>query len=152
MLFAAPVWAQTDSPADAPKPDRASQMEKRHADMLKRFDKNGDGKLDDEEKAAAKEMMKNNADHPGQPGGAMREQLLKRFDKDGDGQLNDEERAEAKKAGEEFMKAHGGPGGAGGGKMREEIMKRFDKNGDGQLDESERAAAREAMQKRRAGQ
>ena len=40
----------------------AEEMQKQ---MLKRFDKDGDGKLNDEEKAAAKEAMKNRAEgHP----------------------------------------------------------------------------------------
>ena len=75
-----------------------------HAEILKRFDKDGDGKLNDTERAAAKKAHEERGGRPGQPGGGdgkMREEILKRFDKDGDGKLNEEERAAAKKAHEE---------------------------------------------------
>ncbi|HMC26338.1 MAG TPA: hypothetical protein VKM56_00950 [Verrucomicrobiae bacterium] len=38
----------------APKKDKAA----RHAELLKKYDKNGDGKLDESEKAAMKEDLK----------------------------------------------------------------------------------------------
>ena len=47
--------------------------------MIKKFDKDGDGKLSEEERAAVREEMK------GRKG-----ELLAKFDKDGDGELNDE--------------------------------------------------------------
>jgi hypothetical protein len=113
--------------------------------LLERFDLNGDGQLDESERAALREEMAN------RPGAArMREEILKRFDKNGDGQLDEAERAEFQKFREARMREGGGPGGPGGPRMREELRKRADKNGDGQIDESERAAAREAMKKRRA--
>ena len=56
---------------------------KRRAKILKRFDKNGDGKLDKSEKAAAK---------------AMRAKKIKKFDTDGDGKLSKTERQAAKAA------------------------------------------------------
>ena len=40
----------------APKKDKAA----RHAELLKKYDKNGDGKLDESEKAAMKEDLKKN--------------------------------------------------------------------------------------------
>ena len=46
--------------------------------MLKEHDKDGDGKLSDEERKAAHE--------------ARHERMVKEFDKDGDGKLSDEER------------------------------------------------------------
>ncbi|MBC8116582.1 MAG: hypothetical protein H7062_19490 [Candidatus Saccharimonas sp.] len=77
------------------------------AEILKRFDKDGDGKLNDTERAAAKKAHEERGGRPGKPGqpgggdGKLREEILKRFDKDGDGKLNDEERAAAKKAHDE---------------------------------------------------
>ena len=50
-------------------------------EMVKKFDKDGDGKLSDEEKAAAKTEME-----------AKRAEMHKEFDKDGDGKLSDDER------------------------------------------------------------
>lgn len=83
------------------------------AEVLKRFDKDGDGKLNETERAAAKKAHDERGGGPGQPGGngkpgagkpgdgKMKEELLKRFDKDGDGKLNEAERAAAMKAREE---------------------------------------------------
>ena len=62
--------------------------------MIKRFDKNGDGKLSDDEKAEAQKALK------GKKGAARPAKLteaLKKFDADGDGKLSDEEKATAKK-------------------------------------------------------
>ena len=74
------------------------------AEILKRFDKDGDGKLNDAERAAAKKAHDEKGGRPGQAGGGdgkHREEIVKRFDKDGDGKLNDQERAAAKKAHDE---------------------------------------------------
>ena len=79
------------------------------AEVLKRFDKDGDGKLNETERAAAKKAREERGGRPGQPGGGgkpggdgkMKDEILKRFDKDGDGKLNEAEREAAKKAREE---------------------------------------------------
>lgn len=83
-------------------------------EMMKRFDKDGDGQLSEEERTAMREAMaaqfgnRQGARGEGQPGAAAnegqpegarsqnrpnREEMMKRFDKNGDGQLDDEERA-----------------------------------------------------------
>ena len=76
------------------------------AEILKRFDKDGDGKLNDTERAAAKKAHEEKGGRPGQAGGdagdgKLREEIIKKFDKDGDGKLNEQERAAAKKVHEE---------------------------------------------------
>lgn len=156
--------------ADDAKPNRPAKGEgpSREA-VLKKFDKNGDGTLDDSEKAAAKaEFAKNRPDaagagkpgerKPGQGGPAGRldpekmKELIKKFDKNGDGTLDGAEKEAAR---EEFMKLRGGAGKPGDGKpgaggpggrpdpeKMKELIAKFDKNGDGKLDESEREAAR----------
>ena len=150
-LGANPAFAQTDAKPEAPKADKSGQMEQRQQERLKRFDKNGDGQLDETEKAAMKEAMKlergprgagdigslggGAAAEPAPGGDRFVRELLKRFDKDGDGKLDAAELAELIK-----NRAGGGPG-APGGRMREQMTKMFDKNGDGVLDESERAEA-----------
>ena len=48
------------------------------------FDKDGDGELNEEERAEARKTME-----------ARRKEALKKFDKDGDGKLNEEERKAA---------------------------------------------------------
>ena len=63
----------------------------------KRFDKDGDGKLNDAERAAAKAAMGNRK--PGEGGPLSKEQmaeLVKKYDKDGDGRLNEAEKTAAR--------------------------------------------------------
>jgi len=89
-------------------------------EVIAKFDKDGDGKLNDDEKAEAKathkkEMLeKFDADKDGKLNddekAAMREEvkkkMLEKFDKDGDGKINEDERAEMRKT----MPPHpGGP-------------------------------------------
>ncbi|MCE9526268.1 MAG: EF-hand domain-containing protein [Planctomycetales bacterium] len=62
--------------------------------MIKRFDKNGDGKLSDEEKAEAQKALKGKK---GEARPAKLTEAMKKFDADGDGKLSDEEKAVAKK-------------------------------------------------------
>ena len=96
-------------------------------ELLKKFDKDGDGKLNDAERAELRKAMASK-------GGARRlpPQLMKKFDKDGDGKLNEDERAEMRKA----MEAR-----------RKEFIAKFDKDGDGKLNEDERKAAMAARPK-----
>jgi Ca2+-binding EF-hand superfamily protein len=154
-LCAIPALAQTETKPAPAKADTSGQMEKRRQEMLKRFDVNGDGKLDDAEKAVMKEALKQEKTLRGSgdigsqggtaepaPGGEGRgdlfiRELLKRFDKDGDGKLDAAELAELIKN----RASLGGGQGAPGARFREQMMKMFDKNGDGVLDETERAAA-----------
>ncbi len=120
--------------------------EMRQKMILKRFDKDGDGQLNAEEKEAAEGAKKD---------------IMKKFDKDGDGQLGPEERKafmeERRKAmggpegkggpegnGGPALREGGGPGGRQGPGMnpeaREMMMKKFDKDGDGKLNDEERKA------------
>src|SRR5262245_52195488 len=48
------------------------------SEILKKYDKNGDGKLDEEERAAARKDRE--------------QEMLKKYDKNGDGKLDDTER------------------------------------------------------------
>jgi len=77
--------------------------------ILQRFDKDGDGKLNDEERA---EFEKARARRNRQNGGHRQagSRILQRYDKDGDGKLNEEERAAFEKA----RRQHGGSRRAGG--------------------------------------
>ena len=116
-------------------------------DWMKRFDRDGDGKLDDAERAAAKEILMKEqptatsvdatSERPGPE--AMRTRLLEMFDQNKDGRLDDYEVATAMKAVEER-----------GGRMRDELVKRFDRNGNGQLDDDERMAAQKFLKERTA--
>ena len=67
--------------------------------MLEKFDKNGDGKLDaDEKKAAREEFQKKMQDRIGEGGEGFKKKLLEKFDKNGDGQLDPEEMKAAREA------------------------------------------------------
>lgn len=84
------------------KPKRAEVREK----LLQKFDKNGNGQLDPDEREAAKEAMQKRREQgggKGQAGQAARaperhRKLLEKFDTDGDGKLSETERAAAKEA------------------------------------------------------
>lgn len=62
-----------------------------HAAMLKKYDANGDGKLDDTEKAALKADRKAKCE-------ARKAEMLKKYDANGDGTLDDTEKATMKAA------------------------------------------------------
>ena len=96
--------------------------------MLKRFDKNGDGKLDEAERAEAKEKMR--AENSARRG-RMRDRLVKRFDKDHDGKLTG---TEVDAAITDLEK-------------RPRVIERFDRDGDGKLSPEEKAAADLALRK-----
>lgn len=82
--------------------------------MIKRFDKNGNGRIDASEREAARAAMPGGlAGGPG--GGGGREAMMKQFDKDGDGELSDEERqAMRAEMGRRFGGGQGGRGAQGG--------------------------------------
>ena len=117
VIAAAPVLAQTEGP-EGPRPHRpllAALREK----LIKRFDADGDGALSEEERAAARETLK-------QRGAEWREKILDRFDADGDAQLSDEEKADAREAIKERVT----------GKLaerREAFITKWDTDGDGRL-------------------
>ncbi|MFM2196634.1 MAG: hypothetical protein RLZZ505_66 [Verrucomicrobiota bacterium] len=94
--------------------------------VIEKFDKDGDGKLNEAERedarAARKEME-----------AARKKEMLEKFDKDGDGKLSDDEKKAAHEA------------------MKKKMLEKFDKDGDGELSEEERAEARKHMPKRPGG-
>jgi hypothetical protein len=124
------IWAE-DKPAKRekkPAPQRGAPPNREA--ILKKFDKDGDGKLNEEERAEARKSF--GAGRPPRPPAV----LIKKFDKDGDGKLNEEERAALREEGQ---------------KRRKEIIAKFDKDGDGKLNEEERKAAGAEMRKNRGG-
>jgi Ca2+-binding EF-hand superfamily protein len=68
------------------------------AAVLEQFDKDGDGKLNDKEMAAAKKAQSGKRER------VKKADVIKEFDKDGDGKLNEEEKAAAKAAAKERKK------------------------------------------------
>ena len=111
LTFGSAVWAQNC-------PDGAGAKEGKQGRWEKRFDANGDGQLDPQEKAAMQSAK-----------GEAKQKMMGRFDKDGDGKLNESEKAELRAAKEA---------------KHQEMLSRFDKDGDGRLSPEEKKAAKEA--------
>jgi HlyD family secretion protein len=87
---------ETDLAAAGPAPQSDSTPRNRPspADLLKEFDKDGDGLLNATERAAMQLAMETRFGGRGQGGLRLsQEEMLKRFDKNGDGQLDEQERA-----------------------------------------------------------
>ena len=154
--------------ADAYRKSDAPTRRRRSIDpeTLKKYDKDGDGKLNEKERfaawgAAAEEkrqefMKKYDKDGDGKLDEKEREAIRegfrkrmedwrrkhteKRYDKDGDGKLNEEEKAAMEKG--EAERA------ADREKRRKEFMEKYDKDGDGEISSEERRAVGEAMRKK----
>lgn len=106
---------------EGPKPERKGPPGP-PPELIAKFDKDGDGKLNDEEAKAAREAMQ-----------AKRKEMEAKFDIDGDGKLSEEER-------KAMME-----------ERKKEMIAKFDKDGDGELSEEEKKAARGAFGPRPGG-
>lgn len=123
----------------SPAPPAAGVMKpvSRAAEILQRFDKNRDGRLDDDERADAHDVMlqeqmaKEAPPASAQGLGYFPELALELFDRNHDGQLDEGERAAAMA----FLE-RGDPDAT-----RETLLRRFDQNRDGKLDDPERREA-----------
>lgn len=99
------------------------------AEDLKKYDKDADGKLSEEERTALR---------------ADREKaMVEKYDADKNGKLDE---AETKKMREENPRGRGGPGG-GRFQPSAEDIKKYDADKDGKLNEAETKTMREARQK-----
>ena len=144
----------TDAKPAKAKAAKKSDRPSREA-IIKRFDKDGDGKLNEAERKAAAALRKaqgarqsDRASDKARPNSGGRERYaaaalkIKEAVKAGkitEAQGKDRLAAFRKRLGE-------GRGDSGRSRQtREELMKRYDKNKDGKLDEDERAALRKAM-------
>ncbi len=118
---------------------------------MKRFDKDGDGKLSEEERAAARAarpplppMAERSPEARKQHVEAMLanpgKRILDEYDADKDGKLNDVEKTVAMTGMVARME-----------EQRKRMMEKMDTNKDGKIDEAERAAGRQKMEERRRG-
>lgn len=105
------TFAAAQEKPERPKRDLPPQL-------LKKFDKDGDGKLSDEERTAMRTEME-----------AKRAEDMKKFDTDGDGKLSPDERKAMREAMQLKYKA---------------LIEKYDANKDGKLDPEERKAAADA--------
>ena len=128
FLFPFALFAAVEKPESEEKkgPGFPSRGE-----MLKKFDKDQDGKLNEEERANLRKEMSGGK-------GPLPMLLAQKFDKDGDGELSEEERAAFRKQ----MVANGR-------KLPPHLMQRFDTDGDGTLSDEERAGAKQAWEDRK---
>lgn len=140
------AFAQETPPPDesAPPPPRA--------EWIKRFDKNGDDKLDETERAEARkefakkhprlaQKMKSGKRGPGSDE-FRRGYALGKFDKNGDGKLDETERAAARAEGEQRLRTN----------LEQQLqrLKAIDADGDGKISDSEWAATKADREKMRA--
>lgn len=134
--------------------DRGGRGGRRHAgidraEVLKRFDADGSGRLEDAERATARETL--------------RAELRAKLDTDGNGQVDPAERFAAREARRAEHKAEidtNGDGAVSNEELdaarerrreafRARLLERFDANDDGVLDDAERRAARRSVAGRR---
>jgi hypothetical protein len=136
-----------------------SQPGPRRQEILKQYDANGDGTLDETERATLHADMRAGKVQPpagrgfGRRGsGGPDAELVKKYDANGDGVLDATERdalhadIQAGKVERPMGRGPRGPGGPGGRGPNPELVKQYDANGDGVLDETERAALRADVQ------
>ena len=174
-ILATLVFALTATAEDKPNVPGgfgALNPEALQKQMMAKFDLNGDGQLDDAEKAKATAQMqkfvaavdKNGNGKIDPEEAAMVKALMSRSGQGGSPQVSAGATAEAGAGGAGgYGFGFGGAGGAGGGaaggggggggaggfgfggQIPADVLKKFDKNQDGQLDEKEQKAAGEAL-------
>jgi len=116
------VQAQEAAPEGGQRERRPNANRQLPPDVVKEFDKDGDGKLNDEEAKAARESMQAKREE-------ARKKTLEKYDTDKDGKLNEEER----KAMQTDMEA-----------KRKALLEKYDANKNGRLDPEEAKAAKDA--------
>ncbi len=121
--------------------DSQAQQQNIRELFLKEFDKNKDGKLDENERPSREQMQeffqRQQGNTPSRPGAGSGGPGQGRPGTDG-GRPGEGGRGQSRP---------GTGGGRGqGGNMRELMLKEFDKNGDGQLDENERPSREQAQE------
>jgi Ca2+-binding EF-hand superfamily protein len=143
---------------DAPTPaaqERGPQPNR--VELIRQFDKNGDGILDETERQAAREAaLQGRPQRPAAQNAersAAAQEFFRRLDKNGDGKIDEAERAAARAelakrtqltTGSNLTAATAGRPAID----QQAVLKEFDKDGDGQLSDSEREAAMQAMRNR----
>ena len=151
----------TDAKSAKAKAAKKSGRSTPRAAFIKRFDKDGDGKLNEAERKAASKARKaqgarqsDRVSDKARPNSGGRERYAAAAKRIKEavkaGKITE---AQGKERLAAFRKRLGeGRGDSGrSGQTREELMKRYDKNKDGKLDEDERAALRKAMSARYSG-
>jgi Ca2+-binding EF-hand superfamily protein len=118
--------AATAAGAATPAPVNLTPQQ---AELLRRYDTNHDGRLDDEELAAAHADLLEAQTRAAVPAARLYLRLVRIFDRDGDGTLNSEEQATALA----YLQEHNPV-------IYRRLLGRFDSNHDQKLDPAESAA------------
>ena len=151
ISFAA-AQEKTEAKGDTPEFSLSKLDAETRIQLMKRFDKNGDGRLDKAERRDAIEAMKGKVADLEDLKQKHIEDIMKKFDKDGDGKLDKSEMAafleEQRKMFDEQRRRMGPRRGFTPPK---EVLAKYDKDGDGKLSPEERRAMfKDAHEKRAA--
>lgn len=118
--------------------------------LMKQFDKDGDGRLNPEEREEAMKSLKDKSVDLEQMKLQHAQNVIKKFDKDGDGKLDptevsnflEEQRKMFDNSREGMVRRNNRP-------VPAEILAKYDKDGDGKLSSEERQAMRKEMVEKR---
>jgi len=127
------------------KEERVAALKATFKKFMEKFDANKDGKLSDEELEKVKEDVKKMVEEYRQK---VFKEALKEFDKDGDGKLSDEEKEAMRKVLRERYEKAEPERRKRLEEMRKKRLEEFDKDGDGKLSEEEKRAMVKALMKR----
>lgn len=155
-ISAMPVFAQSEDPgrggekAAAAAPDIAGLDLQTRIQLMKQFDRDGDGRLNEEERAEAMKALREKTADLAEMRRKFAREIIAKFDKDGDGKLDENELMEFMEEQRRAFEA----GRQRRGPRREftppkEILAKFDKDGDGKLSREERRAMFEEARKKR---
>jgi hypothetical protein len=122
LALAGTLAVQAQEPAPGGQRERRGGNRPLPPEVVKEFDKDGDGKLSDEEAKAAREARQAKAEE-------ARKKMLEKYDTDKDGKLSDEERKTMQTELEAKRKA---------------LVEKYDADKDGKLSREEIKAARDA--------
>lgn len=154
-MSAMPAFAQSESAGKGaekaePAADIAGLDLRTRIQLMKQFDRDGDGRLSEGERAEAMKALREKTADLAEMRKKFAREIIAKFDKDGDGKLDENELIEFM---EEQRKAFES-GRQRRGPRREftppkEILARFDKDGDGKLSRQERRSMFEEARKKR---
>lgn len=147
IMAGAGIWLPAAAQQTTSAPDDTPMSVK--IQLLKKFDKDGDGRLNEQERAEAMKAIKEKSASLNELREKNVQSVIKRYDKDGDGKLDQTELAafleEQRKMFENMRSRR-----FRNMQVPKEILAKYDKDGDGKLSPQERRAMFEDAHKRRA--
>lgn len=124
LSISSSIWAESTTPDSSTATD--GKQSKKFEKCLKKFDQNGDGKLDEAEKALAQKAREE-----------RRQKRLAKWDVNHDGKLDESEKSAMKQAMAE---------------KKAKSMEKWDVNHDGKLDTDEKAARKASHQTKKSSE